>query len=111
MSQSAWEQWGTKKPNNAGALSSAQDVIQNLLRGSPLSSASTASSDSESTSNNSFSLKNIWESRTSTIIQQPDLESGKGEENEEENAADTWPLWRRKTSDTHSPGILPAMSW
>ncbi|DAZ93610.1 TPA: hypothetical protein N0F65_003660 [Lagenidium giganteum] len=120
-SQSAWEQWGAKKPTSGNAIASAQDAFQNLLRSSPLSStASTASSDSDSGSG--FSLKKVWDSAqqmtkntvNGTVTpsnQEVDaMESGAADENaDDENAGATWPLWRRQS--TKETSAIPSMSW
>ncbi|KAH7491222.1 hypothetical protein KRP22_004628 [Phytophthora ramorum] len=108
---SAWEQWGGKKP--ASGLQGAQDAFQSLLRSSPLSTASTASTDSEGGA--SFSLKKVWDSAkdlTKAASGAPKdaadaMESGQVDEAMDDAAAVKWPLWRKNSS---SQGGLQ-LSW
>ncbi|RLN53215.1 hypothetical protein BBJ29_000513 [Phytophthora kernoviae] len=117
---SAWEQWGGKKPASGG-LQTAQDAFQNLLRSSPLSTASTASTDSDASG--SYSLKKMWDSArdltkvaTNGIVPASGgakdaadaLESGQCEEPADEAAAARWPLWRKNSNAQN--GLIPTMS-
>ncbi|OWY93685.1 hypothetical protein PHMEG_00036829 [Phytophthora megakarya] len=107
---SAWEQWGGKKPTSGG-LQGAQDAFNSLLRSSPLSTASTASTDSDS-----FSLKKVWDSArdlTKGAVATPTdvdaLESGQMDDAVDDATAVKWPLWRKNS--TGQSGLIPSMSW
>jgi hypothetical protein len=113
---SAWEQWGGKKPASGG-LQGATDAFQSLLRSSPLSTASTASTDSEGGA--SFSLKKVWDSArdlTKTAVAPgasadaaDALESGQMDDTVDDTTAAKWPLWRKNSSS--QSGLIPTMSW
>ncbi|EEY63414.1 uncharacterized protein PITG_15138 [Phytophthora infestans T30-4] len=117
---SAWEQWGGKKPASGG-LQGAQDAFNSLLRSSPLSTASTASTDSEG-GIASFSLQKMWDSArdltknavtTSNSAVTKDavdvLESGQMDDRVDDVTAAKWPLWRKNSSS--QGGLIPTMSW
>ncbi|KAG7396297.1 Vesicle transport protein [Phytophthora boehmeriae] len=118
---SAWEQWGGKKPSSGG-LQTAQDAFQSLLRSSPLSTASTTSTDSDASG--SYSLKKMWDSaRDLTKVATNgvatasggandaagDLESGQCGDPVDEATAARWSLWRKSSSAQN--GLIPTMSW
>ncbi|POM75452.1 ER-to-golgi vesicle protein transport Sft2 [Phytophthora palmivora] len=112
---SAWEQWGGKKPTSSG-LQGAQDAFNSLLRSSPLSTASTTSTDSEGSA--SFSLKKVWDSArdltknavtTPTATDVDALENGQMDEAVDDVTAAKWPLWRKNS--TSQSGLIPSMSW
>ncbi|KAE9288570.1 hypothetical protein PF008_g26104 [Phytophthora fragariae] len=111
---SAWEQWGGKKPASGG-LQGAQEAFSSLLRASPLSTTSTASTDSEAGAG--FSLKKAWDSArdlTKSAGAAPAagkdaadaLESGQMDEAVDDTK---WPLWRKNSSS--EAGLIPSMSW
>ncbi|KAG3115429.1 hypothetical protein PI124_g8006 [Phytophthora idaei] len=118
---SAWEQWGGKKPTSGG-MQGAQDAFNSLLRSSPLSTASTASTDSEGSSS-TFSLQKMWDSArdltknavvttssgTATKDAADVLESGQMDDTVDDATAVKWPLWRKKSST--QGGLIPTMSW
>ncbi|KAG6616136.1 protein transport protein sft2-like [Phytophthora cinnamomi] len=118
---SAWEQWGGKKPASGG-LQGAQEAFSSMLRASPLSTASTASSDGEA--GTGFSLKKAWDSArdlTKSAVAAPAaaansgkdaadaLESGQMDAPVDDAAAAKWPLWRKNSSG--EAGLIPSMSW
>ncbi|TMW59028.1 hypothetical protein Poli38472_007173 [Pythium oligandrum] len=120
---SAWEQWGSKRPGGgtsaSGVLNGAQSAFQSLINASPLSTASTVSSDGDNAS--PFSMKKMWDSAqnltkvslspANTTTDAVDaLESGEAGGDVQESDSPAFPLWRRKTSETKS-SMLPAMSW
>eukprot|EP00644_Phytophthora_capsici_P001582 jgi/Phyca11/511337/fgenesh2_kg.PHYCAscaffold_81_\ len=119
---SAWEQWGGKKPTSGG-LQGAQDAFNSLLRSSPLSTASTASTDSEGSVGGS--LRKMWDSArdlTKNAVAAPAsssnaantdsagaLESGQMDDTVDDATAVKWPLWRKNSSS--QGGLIPSMSW
>lgn len=117
---SAWEQWGDKKPASGG-LQGAQDVFKSLLQSSPLSTASTASTDSEGSA--SFSLKKVWDSardltKNAVAAQTAAggakdavdaMESGQMDDTVDDATAVKWSLWRKNSSS--QGGLIPTMSW
>ncbi|KAG7378417.1 Vesicle transport protein [Phytophthora pseudosyringae] len=117
---SAWEQWGGKKPASGG-LQGAQDAFNSLLRSSPLSTASTTSTDSEGGAAGSFSLKKAWDSArdlTKSAVAAPTasssaaadaLESGQMGDSVGDATAAKWPLWRKNSSSQSA--LMPTMSW
>ncbi|ETP09422.1 hypothetical protein F441_14706 [Phytophthora nicotianae CJ01A1] len=117
---SAWEQWGGKKPTSGG-LQGAQDAFNSFLRSSPLSTASTASTDSEGSAP-SFSLQKMWDSArdltknavttsntTATKDASDVMESGQMDDTVDDATAVKWPLWRKNS--TSQGGLIPTMSW
>ncbi|KAG3007942.1 hypothetical protein PC121_g15361 [Phytophthora cactorum] len=118
---SAWEQWGGKKPTSGG-MQGAQDAFNSLLRSSPLSTASTASTDSEG-SGSTFSLQKMWDSArdltknavvttsSGTAIKDAAdvLEGGQMDDTVDDATAVKWPLWRKNSST--QGGLIPTMSW
>ena len=115
---SAWEQWGGRKPASSG-LQSAQDALSSLLRSSPMSTASNATTESEGSV--SSSLKKAWKSArdltmsamaTPTASKDADdaMESGKMNENVDKSQTGVnWPLGRK---DPSSQSVLTStMSW